>query len=90
MSYIIFNYGCWSSLDREKNGSRVICKMYCNNNGKLHRLDGPAIDRSTDLYHTNDELGVWCYNGSIGKTHDKKCITSQKQFEQWLKLMAFQ
>jgi hypothetical protein len=46
-------------------------------NGKLHRLDGPAIEYV-------DGSGEWWYEGQ-----QVRCCSSQEQFERYLKLRAF-
>jgi len=45
-------------------------------NGKRHRLDGPAVD-----WENRKE---WCLNGKYIP------VNSQKEFERYLKLIAFQ
>ena len=46
-------------------------------NNKFHRLDGPAIE------HTDGNKGEWWYKGEYIK------CSSQKKFEQLIKLKAF-
>jgi hypothetical protein len=50
-------------------------KWWCFN-GKTHRLDGPAIELS-------DGAKWWFYHGKYVS------CSSQKQFEQWIRLKAF-
>ena len=44
--------------------------------GKLHRLDGPAV--------ITKESTRWCYEGKWIKE-----VSSQEEFEQWLKYKSF-
>ncbi len=77
---------------------------YWYQNGKYHREDGPAIERvngnkfwhQNGKYHREDGPAIEYANGDKVWYHNNELLGfssrdyTQKKFEQWLKIKAFQ
>lgn len=75
-------------------------KTWRNNEGRLHRLDGPAYEApdgyksyiKNGAYHRLDGPAIEYPDGTKIWYHEGYCVflcASQEEFERWLRLKAF-